>query len=63
MFRDSEATSENSSSVHIGSNDNVTSQSKVEYMSNGLSVSIRESISNPPPKEANPSTSGQFVTS
>nr|POF00811.1 hypothetical protein CFP56_62359 [Quercus suber] len=55
MSRDSEVTSEHTSSVHMGSDDNHTNQSRLEYMSDGSSVSKRELASNPPSGEASPS--------
>lgn len=73
MSGDSEATSKRTLSVHIGSDDDQTSQSRVEYLSDGSSVSKRESVFDPSPKEASPlgnvlrrlflPTTSQFMTS
>ena len=49
------ATSECTSLVHMGLNDDQTSYSRVEYLSNGLSVSERESASDPSPNKVGPS--------
>lgn len=54
MFADSEATSDRMSSVHMGSNDDL-SNPRLESLSEGSSVSDRESASDPPFKEASPS--------
>lgn len=55
MFGDSEATSERTPSVRMGSDDDLTSQSRLEYISEGSSVFEREPMSNPPSEEASPS--------
>nr|POF00814.1 hypothetical protein CFP56_62362 [Quercus suber] len=55
MSGDSEVTSERTSLVHIGSDDNQTSQSRLEYMSNGSLVFERELASDPPSGEDSPS--------
>nr|POE66866.1 hypothetical protein CFP56_62592 [Quercus suber] len=47
MSRDSEVMSEHSSSARLGSDDDKTSQSRVEYLSDGSLVSERESTSDP----------------
>ena len=54
MSGDSEITSKCKSSVRMDSDDNQTSQSSLEYMSNGSSVSEKESSSDPPFGEASP---------
>lgn len=54
MSGDSEATSELTPSVCIGSDNDLTSQSRLEYMSEGSSVFVRESASDPPFEEASP---------
>ena len=55
MSGDSEITSKCKSSVRMDSDDNQTSQSSLEYMSNGSSISEKESSSDPPFGEASPS--------
>lgn len=55
MSRDSEATSVRTSLVHMGSNDDQTSYSRIKYLFDGSSISKKESASNPSPEEAGPS--------
>ena len=54
MYGDSEATSDHTPSVHMGLNNDLSSP-RLESTSEGLSVSNRESASDPPSEEASPS--------
>ena len=54
MSGGSEVTSERTSSVRMGSDDNQTSHSRLVYMLNGSSIFKRESASNPSSGEASP---------
>ena len=53
MYRDSEAMSDRTPSICMGLDDDL-SNPRLESMSEGSSVSNRESMSNPPSEEANP---------
>jgi len=54
MFGDSEVTSERTLSVRMGSDDDLTSQSRLKYMLEGSSVFERELASDPSFEEASP---------
>ena len=54
MFGDSEVTSERTPSVGMGLDDNLTSQSRLEYMLEGSSIFERELASYPSFEEASP---------
>lgn len=54
MFGDSEATSDHTPLVHMGSDDELSSQSRLEYWSKDSLVSDRKLASDPPLKEAIP---------
>ena len=54
MFRDIEVTSDRTPSIHIGSDDNLSSHSRLGYSSNILLVSDRESAFDPSLEEVNP---------
>ena len=55
MSRDSEATNDRTPLVRMGSVDDLSSHSSLEYMSEDSSVSDRKLASNPPSEEASPS--------
>ena len=55
MSVDNEVMNESTLSVCMGSDDDQTSQFRVEYLSDGSSVSTRESVFDPSPEEASPS--------
>lgn len=55
MSRDSEATSDHTPSIRMGSDDDLSSHSRLGYSSDESSVSDRESASDPSSEEASPS--------
>nr|POF22775.1 hypothetical protein CFP56_09752 [Quercus suber] len=55
MFGDSEETSERTPSVHISSDEDLSSHSRLEYLSDNSSVSDKESTSDPSLGKASPS--------
>ena len=55
MSVDNEVMNERTLSVCMGWDDDQTSQFRVEYLSDGSSVSTRESVFGPSPEEASPS--------